>query len=371
MFLESKRFYNHVLAFKSENQVYLSDINPASIKEVICLDKDKNKVKFKLENLPAHFKQTILARMQANEKMIRSLFKQGLQKHGSLKFKSELTSIPLKSCDWYFKSARKVWILGIKGSVLVRGVDQIPDNAEFANANLIKKADGYYLKVTAFIDKKNFKEREHNGKEIGLDFGVKTSITTSEAEKLDVQVEESDRLKKLQCEMFRRAKGSNNRHKTIQQIRREHQKLSNRREDKANKIVSTLKAYSCIVMQDEQIAGWHKGLFGKQVQHSCLGRVKAKLSALPQTVILDKWIPTTKWCPCCGKKNSISLNDRTYVCSCGYHEDRDIHSAKNMLAVKNLVFKNQSVPPEQREVTLMEFKAATGCSSAAAGKPGR
>ena len=171
--------------------------------------------------------------------------------------------------------------------------------------------------------------------------------------------------------MFRRAKGSNNRHKTIQLIRREHQKLSNKREDKANKIVSKLKSYSCIVMQDEQIAGWHKGLFGKQVQHSCLGRVKAKLKALPQTVVLDKWIPTTKWCPCCGKKNAVSLADRTYVCSCGYTEDRDVHSAKNMLAVKNLVFKNQSVPPEQREVTLMEFKAATGCSSAAAGKPGR
>ena len=252
MFLEGKRFYNHVLAFKSENQVYLSDINPTSIKDVVCLDKDKNKVKFKLENLPAHFKQTIIARMQANEKTIRSLFKIGLQKHGSLKFKSELTSIPLKSCDWNFKSARKAWILGIKGSVLVRGVDQISENAEFANANLVKKADGYYLKVTAYINKENFKEKEKNGKEIGLDFGVKTSITTSEAEKLDVRVEESDRLKKLQREMFRRAKGSNNKHKTIQLIRREYQKLSNRREDKANKIVSKLKAYSCIVMQDEQ-----------------------------------------------------------------------------------------------------------------------
>ena len=130
---------------------------------------------------------------------------------------------------------------------------------------MIKKADGYYLKVTCYINKKNFKEKEKNNKEIGLDFGVKTSITTSEAEKPDVRVEESDRLKKLQREMFRRAKGSNNRHKTIQQIRREHQKLSNRREDKANKIVSRLKSYSCIVIQDEQIKSWHKGLFGKQV----------------------------------------------------------------------------------------------------------
>lgn len=203
--------------------------------------------------------------MQANEKTIRTLFKKGLQKRGSLKFKSELNCIPLKSGDWKFRSARKVWILGVKGSVLVKGIDQIPAECDFANANLVKKPDGYYLKVTCYINRENFKEKEKNGKEIGLDFGIKTSITTSEGEKLDVSVEESDRLKKLQREMFRRAKGSNNRRKTVKLIQREYQKLSNKKEDKANKIVSRLKVYDCIVMQDEQIAGWQKGLFGKQV----------------------------------------------------------------------------------------------------------
>jgi len=53
------------------------------------------------------------------------------------------------------------------------------------------------LKVTAYINKENFKETETNGKEIGLDFGIKTNITTSEGEKLDMCVEESERLKKL------------------------------------------------------------------------------------------------------------------------------------------------------------------------------
>jgi transposase len=68
---------------------------------------------------------------------------------------------------------------------------------ELANANLVKKANGYYLKVTAFINKENWKEQEKNGKEIGLDFGIKTSLTTSEGEKLDVSIQESDRLKTL------------------------------------------------------------------------------------------------------------------------------------------------------------------------------
>ena len=94
-------------------------------------------------------------------------------------------------------------------------------------------------------------------------------------------VEESERLKKLQRELFRRVKGSNNRRKTVKLIQRECQKLSNIKQDKANKIVSKLKQYDRIYMQDEQISGWQKGLFGKQVQHSCLGTVKAKLKMLP------------------------------------------------------------------------------------------
>ena len=47
---------------------------------------------------------------------------------------------------------------------------------------------------------------------------------------------------------------------------------------------------------------------------------------------------------------------RTYVCDCGYQEDRDIHSAKNMITIKNLVFsKLNLVPTEHREVKREEF----------------
>ena len=60
----------------------------------------------------------------------------------------------------------------------------------------------------------------------------------------------------------------------------------------------------------------------------------------------------------------MTLADRIYRCGCGYELDRDIHAAKNMLAIKKLVFKkNNFVPTEHREVTLMEFKAAVDSDS--------
>ena len=371
LFIEGKWFYNHILNLKKNNGIKLPELNTTNIKSVNHFDKDKQNVCSEIKFLSSQQKQAIVRQMVSNEKTIRSLVKKGFQRHGQLQFKTEMSYIPLKQYGntYIFKSFNKVRIAGISGTILLRTGNQLQIADELANANLVKKADGYYLKVTAFINKKNFKETQKNRKEIGLDFGIKTAITTSEGEKLDVSIEESDRLKKLQRQMFRRVKGSNNRYKTIQLIRREYQKLSNKREDKSNKIVSKLKQYSCIVMQDEQIAGWHKGLFGKQVQYSCLGRVKAKLKVLPQTIILDKLIPTTKLCPCCGKRNQISLDNRVYSCECGYQEDRDIHSAKNMLTIKNLVFsKYHFVPTEHREITLMEFKTSVSCGRASTNK---
>ena len=360
LFVEGKWFYNHVLNLHHSG-LSLKNINSTKIKEINKFNKNNEKETTKLNFIGSQQKQAIVTRMISNEKTIMTLVKKGLQKYGNLQFKSELNCIPLKQygISYRFKSFNKVKIQGISGTVLVRTGNQLQIADELANANLIKKPDGYYLKVTAYINKENYKQIETNGKEIGLDFGIKTNITTSEGEKLDVSVEESDRLKKLQRKQFRQVKGSNNRYKTIKKIQREYQKLSNKKQDKANKIVSKLKRYETIVIQDEQISNWHCGQFRKQVQHSCMGLIKSKLKQLQQTIILDKWIPTTKWCPRCGTINKyITLNDRIYKCGCGYESDRDIHSANNMIAIKDLILTNISVPMERRELTLEEFKTA-------------
>jgi putative transposase len=40
---------------------------------------------------------------------------------------------------------------------------------------------------------------------------------------------------------------------------------------------------------------------------------------------------TSQQCPCCGNRKKVS--SRTYKCKCGYKEHRDIHGAKNILAL--------------------------------------
>lgn len=141
--------------------------------------------------------------MISNEKTIKTLTIKGLQKHGSLQFKSELDCIPLKNIDWRIKSKNRIRVSGIKKTLLVHGMDQLPSECEFANANLLKKPDGYYLKITTYQDKEKEKRQKKNGKEIGLDFGIKTAITTSKGEKIEVQIGESGQLKALQQKLLR------------------------------------------------------------------------------------------------------------------------------------------------------------------------
>lgn len=279
--------------------------------------------------------------MISNEKAIRTLVKNGYQKHGELRFKSEVNCIPLKQYgnSYLFKSYHKVRIAGISGKLYVNGTHQFLDSSdvEIANANLVRKANGYFLYVTTYWNRKDLKQINKNGQVLGIDFGCKTNLTLSDGRKIDVQIEESERLKRFQKKASGQKKRSNNQTKSYRMVRREYQKITNKKQDLANKFIHMMKSYGKVIIQDEQISCWQKSGHGKKVQHSCMGAIKAKLKQLDNVVVLDKWIPTTRWCPCCGKRNDVPLEQRTYICECGYYEDRDVHSAKNMVTIWDLV----------------------------------
>jgi transposase len=74
------------------------------------------------------------------------------------------------------------------------------------------------------------------------------------------------------------------------------------------------------------------------------------LKKLPQTHIVDKFFPSTKLCPECGQLNILTLADRMYNCSCGYSQDRDVHSANNILL--------ESIPMECRNFKPVEFNTS-------------
>jgi hypothetical protein len=79
--------------------------------------------------------------------------------------------------------------------------------------------------------------------------------------------------------------------------------------------------------------GWHKGWFGKQVQHSALGATKTRLKTLESVQVIAANHPTTKMCFKCLTKQTIGLDKRIFSCPCGLEEDRDVKAAKTVLLI--------------------------------------
>ena len=357
LFVEAKWLYNDILNYSKENNISTYNTKTKIVK---VLNKDKQFETRELKFIGAQMKQSVVADILASLKALKALKKNG-KKVGWLKFKSEYKTLTLKQYGTTYKilSPYTMKIQNISGKIRVNGLDQFINDptVEIANAKLLNTPTGYYIAITVFRYKKDIVEKPFIGKEIGIDMGIKSNITLSNGEKFNTSVEESERLKRLQKKLSRQVKGSNNRRKTIHLIQKEYTKLTNRKNDLANKIIAYILRYEHIYMQDEQISNWHKGLFGKQVQHSILGRVKSKLINHPRVEVLDKSAPTTKFCPKCHNINSdITLKDRTYICPiCGYQEDRDIHSANNMIIMIKISQKQiNSVPVGHREFTPAE-----------------
>ena len=75
-------------------------------------------------------------------------------------------------------------------------------------------------------------------------------------------------------------------------------------------------------------------------------RIKPHIS-----VIVERFIPTTKQCCQCGRTHTVSLDERIYRCDmCGLVIDRDLNAATNMWL---------RIPAERRESTPADTKAAT------------
>ncbi|MEQ8189989.1 MAG: transposase [Candidatus Eremiobacterota bacterium] len=351
-FVEAKWLYNHIL---STGKPFEYDYKN---KKVIVLNKDREEEERTLKYLPAKNRQDVLKTLQCNIRGLSARKKNGGHV-GKLRYKSEYNSIELSQYGVTHKIAgrNRIKINGLKKPLIVRGLDQIKPCYEIGDAKLIKKPSGYYIHLTCYKSVSCSTAIKKKNEATGLDFGIKTTITTSEGEKYNISIGESKRLKTLQKKLHRRVKGSENRYKIRLAIRREYEHIANQRRDKANKIVSDLlRKNKVIYMQDENIKGWHKGLFGKAVQNSALGTIKSKLEQSGQVIMLDRSLPTTKWCHKCGNIVEISLSDRIFTCNiCGYSEDRDIKSANTVKYIGKLDLNKKSVPVEYRELTPVEI----------------
>lgn len=357
LFLETKWFYNYIITDIKNRLKYESyKLSEVDIKTPNGFEKRQ------LDHLSSQMKQGILDRIKQNLINLKKAKEKGI-KVGKLKFKTEMNSIPLKQYGNTYKliiEHNKLKLQRIKKKFRILGLRQIPDNVEFANATLIKKPSGFYLHVVCFIDKDEIqrKTKDRINKQIGVDFGIKKQITLSNGMALKWKIPESKRLKKLQRSFSKKEKRSKNWFKLRFKIRKEYENITNKRKDIQNRVFSFLGQYDLVAIQNENIKGWHSGLFGKQVQNAGMGGIISRLKNLETLVLVDRYLPTTKTCSNCGQILNVSLLDRIIKCDCGFVIDRDVNAAINILkfAVEKTTLK--ILPVDCGEVTPVERKAS-------------
>jgi len=179
------------------------------------------------------------------------------------------------------------------------------------------------------------------GREIGVDVGVASLITTSEGKKEPHPGgyrAAQRKLRVIQRRVIRRKQGSASRRKAVRQLQRQHERIANTRTDYLKKLAHRRSAqYDRIALEDLRITTmvrnrhlaksiWDAG-WGYLVQH-----LTSKAAEAGRVVLLVAPRYTSKTCSQCGHIfESLSLSDRWIDCGCGLSMDRDHNAAVNIL----------------------------------------
>jgi len=179
------------------------------------------------------------------------------------------------------------------------------------------------------------------GKEVGIDVGINSLITTSDGEKVENPCwyrEEQKKLRVLQRRVSRRKKGGRNRRKAVKALQRQHERIKNRRKDYINKLAHRLIVENDrIALEDLRIRNMvHNRHLSKSILDAgwnyLAERLVAKAAEAGRTVCFVEPAYTSKTCSACGGIfENLTLADRWVDCACGASLDRDHNAALNIL----------------------------------------
>ena len=196
---------------------------------------------------------------------------------------------------------------------------------------------------------------------VGIDLGVKDFVITSDGEVFENKhfyKSQEQKIAKLQRQLSKKQKGSNNKNKARIRLAKAFEKLNNQKENYIHSVVNELlRYYDIIFMEDLNVSGMLKNhKLAKAIQEVGFYRFKSILvdkafNNGKQVVFVDRFYPSSKTCSVCGyKKCDLKLSDREWICpQCGEHHDRDINAAMNILLEGERIIGVRST-----EYTLME-----------------
>ena len=200
----------------------------------------------------------------------------------------------------------------------------------------------YYISILVDGDLTH-KGLQDTDKVVGIDLGIKDFVITSDGEvfeNLHFKKSKSNKIKRLQRQLSRKVKGSNNRNKARIRLSKEYKKINDKKQYYLHQVSNTLiNENQVICMEDLNVKGMlrnHK--LAESIQEMNFGELKRMLEYKAnwynrRIVFVDRFYPSSKTCHHCGYVNKqLKLSDRQWKCpQCGETIDRDYNAALNIL----------------------------------------
>ena len=205
------------------------------------------------------------------------------------------------------------------------------------------KSGNYFLSILIDIPESELVKFKKTNKQVGIDLGVKDFVITSDGVAFENKhfFKSSERkIVRLQRQLSRKVKGSNNRNKQRIRLAKVFERMKNKKENYIHFVVNEiLKSYDVVFMEYLNVQGMLRNhSLTKAIQEIGFYRFKEVLQSKAlvndkQVVLIDRFYPSSKTCSCCGYKyQGLKLSDRFWTCpECGEHHDRDINAARNIL----------------------------------------
>ena len=199
----------------------------------------------------------------------------------------------------------------------------------------------YYLSI--LVDGDLTRKVKETNAAIGADLGIKNFVITSDGEVFDnlhFKKTETEKIKRLQRQLSKKEKGSNNRNKARIRLAKLYKKINDRKQYYLHAVSNSLiDENQVICMEDLNVKGMAKNHnLAESICEMNFGEFRRMLEYKARwynrkIVFVDRFYPSSKTCNNCGYINKeLTLSDRQWVCpQCGEIIERDYNAALNIL----------------------------------------
>lgn len=254
---------------------------------------------------------------------------------GRPRFKKEISIEYSKHTDgWTLTNKLRIQSVGKINIFLHR-----PINGLLKNLVIKRDNDKYYACINCEVGGRT---ENASTKAVGIDFGLKTFLVTSDGQQIQHPQPFKKSLKRLAQvnRQIKKAKDITAKLKKKKLARRKiYAKIANQRRDFAHKLSRQfVRNYGLIAVEDlnlKELTNTNISNVNRKYSDVAVGMfykfLSYKAEIAGRQFIKVKAAYTSQTCNKCNRDLSLELKDRQFTCDCGHTADRDENAAKNIL----------------------------------------